>query len=278
MEAQEVAVPTGMSIDPWFDWAPVINVPVHVYITFGFILLFIAVNIYWLVRMGKLSSVKGWAESLKKMTPIDVQVWVITRTQKLFIECMAIKDNVISSLDPQNLSMWYVSSPMGIIRVGGQTAVVVSEDFDRNRDWITEIALCENLDQFNDNQQNLKKYVDEKYKQESEKNPDIEKPKVIKPITGFQSYDDHGRKCLESIYPDGLTIPAYNLFNPNRFRKYFPKANSSLLFGGELTLESRDWNVDKREKTFWEIHAFMIMAAGIVMILTMAIWFFPMGA
>ena len=101
------------------------------------------------------------------------------------------------------------------------------------------------------------------------------KPKIIKPIEGFLSYDDHGKACLQTINPDGLKIPPYNIFNPNRFRRYFPKGNSGVLFGGELTLNARDWNVDKKEKSFWEVHAFLMMAMAIGLISIVAAWFVP---
>jgi len=280
---EAVAVPSGMEINPYLDWSPFLGLPIHLFITVFFVLVFIGVIIYWVVRLGKLASVNGWIESAKKMTPDDVQVWIITRVQRLFIECMTIKDNVLSSHDPLNIAMWYISSPMGIVRVGGQTAVIVSEDFDRNRDFITEIALCENLDYFNENQEALIKKVDERYQklldeaQSDEERERIKKPEVIKPIEGFLSYDHHGKRCLQNVNPDGLPIPAYNIFNPNRFRRYFPKGNSGTLFGGELILNARDWNVDKKEKSFWEVHAFLIMAAGIGLIGIMAAWLVPLG-
>ena len=105
----------------------------------------------------------------------------------------------------------------------------------------------------------------------------VKKPNVIKPIDGFTSYDHHGKTCLHAINPNGLKIPPYNLFNPNRFRKYFPKGNSAMLFGGEVIIDARDWNLDKKEKSFWEVHAFLIMAAGIGLIAIMAAWLIPLN-
>ena len=104
----------------------------------------------------------------------------------------------------------------------------------------------------------------------------VKKPNVIKPIDGFTSYDHHGKTCLHAINPNGLKIPPYNLFNPNRFRKYFPKGNSAMLFGGEVIIDARDWNLDKKEKSFWEVHAFLIMAMGIGLICVMAAWLMPL--
>jgi hypothetical protein len=129
----------------------------------------------------------------------------------------------------------------------------------------------------------LIKKVDERYQKlldaaESDGERDrIKKPVVIQPIEGFISYDDHGKKCLQVMNMDGLKIPPYNIFNPNRFRKYFPKGSSAMLFGGESIIDARDWNVDKKEKSFWEIHAFLLMAAGIGLIAIMAAWLIPLN-
>jgi hypothetical protein len=277
-----LVVPPGMGVNPWFDWAPILGVPIWLYVAIACMLILIYANIYWILRIRRLASVKGWGESLKRMTQEDVQVWVISKVQKLTIECMTIKDNVLSSKDPNNISMWYVSSPMGVISVGGCRAAVISEDFDRNRDFVTEIALCHNLDSFNENLEMLKEQVDTKYRQltsgktESELK-DIEKPKVMKQIESFDQYDKYGRSCLYHINPAGLTIPAYNIFNPNKFRKYFPIGNTSMSYGGEIIMKSRSISLNKTEAGFWDKHAFLMIAAGVAGICVIGAWLFPLG-
>lgn len=275
-----------MSIGP-LDFAPVVGVPVWLYITFGFILFFIAVNLYWVLRISKLGPVKGWGESLKKMTQNDVQVWFISRVQKLTIDCMTIKDNVLTSHDPANIGMWHVNTSQGIIQVGGCKAVVVSEDFDQNRDFVTEIALCHVCDEFNANQEQLKADVDKAYQEKladakelglSEDFIDSIKPQVVKPIENCDAYEMYGRKCLQATHPDFLEIHPYNIYNPNRFRKYFPRGCSSMFFGGELIHDARKLNLRRKPKGFWEVHAFLMVAAGISMIALLVAWLFPMGA
>jgi len=283
-----IKVPEGMAINPILDWAPVIGIPVWIYITVILILFFLYVNLKWILQIKRLAPVKGWAESMKKMTQEDVQVWVISRVKRLTIECMTIKDNVLSSHDPLNIGMWYVSSPMGVISVGGMPAVVVSEDFDRNRDFVTEIALCHNLDQFNTNLEWLKEQADKRYKEWLEKIKltgtevsqeyiESKKPKIMKPIESFGQYDNYGRACLYNMNPEQLMMPSYSIFDPHKFRKYFPVGNTSMFYGGEMITEARDMNIDRREKGFWEVHAFLIMAGTIGMIALVVAAFFPMG-
>lgn len=282
MATELIAVPEGMGINPWFDWSPLLGIPFWIFIAAVCLLVLIYANLYWILRIRRLASVKGWAESLKKMTQEDVQVWVISKVQKLTIECMMIKDNVLSSKEPNNISMWYVSSPMGIISVGGCRAAVISEDFDRNRDFVTEIALCHNLDLFNENLEGLKEEVDKRYKQltantSNEEAAGIEKPHIMKQIESFDQYDKYGKSCLSHLYPHGLTIPAYNLFNPNKFRKYFPIGNTSMSYGGEIIMKSRNISINKPDTGFWEKHAFLMIAAGVAMISVIGAWMFPLG-
>ena len=289
-----VVVPEGMSLGP-FDWAPFLGIPLWFYITIFFILIVIVVFMYWIIRLRRLSSVSGWIESLKKMTQDDVQVWVISKVKRLTIECMTIKDNVLSRHNPLDISMWYVSSPMGVISVGGCKAVVVSEDFDRNRDVAVEIALCHNLDYFNANQEWLKDQAMTKYRKWSE---DVRKemmdeglkeeyitgyindrkPQIMKPVESFGEYIAYGRKCLYNQNPDRLAMPPYNIFDPHKFRKYFPIGNTSSFFGGEMVTEARDMNIDRKEKGFWEENMFLMSASGIAMISVIAAWLFPIGA
>jgi hypothetical protein len=279
-------IPNGMSINPYLDWAPVLGIPAWVYVTVFFVLVFLSVNLYWLLRIGRLASVKGYVESLRSMKQEDALVWIISRVQKLTFECMTIKDNVLSSHDPMNISMWYVSSPMGIITVSGKKGVVISEDFDRNRDFITEIALTHNLDAFNSALEYHREQTETKFQERllkagsDDEREELKrtKPKIMKLVESFDDFDKYGKHCLQNLSKDALKIPPYNIFNPNAFRKYFPVGNSSMHFGGDIIMESRDMNIDKREKGFWEVHAILILCAGVAMIAVMAAWLFPISA
>ena len=277
------AIPNGMSINPWLDWAPILGIPFWVYIAIFFILVFLFANLYWFLRIGRLAGVKGYVESLRAMKQEDALVWIISRVQKLTFECMTIKDNVLSSHDPMNISMWYVSSPMGIITVAGKKGVVISEDFDRNRDFITEIALTHNLDAFNSALEYHREEVEKKFQQkllaagtdDEKEELKATKPRVMKLVESFDDFDKNGKQCLQNLSKDSLKVPPYNIFNPNAFRKYFPVGNSSMHFGGDIIMESRDMNIDKKEKSFWEVHAILILCGGIALIAIMAAWLFP---
>ena len=275
-------IPTGMGVNPIFDWQPFLGIPlwfiIGVVLVFGLILVWF----YWLRRVSVFRSVAGWKESAMKATQSDIQTWVISRTQKLTIECMTIKDNILSSHDPQNISMFHINSGAGIIRVGSVPGVVISEDYDQNRDFITETALVYNCDEFNRNQEELRQILKEKYEKDritaQRQGLEVKKPQIVQPISDASSYNKYGRTCLANLNPDGLSFPSYGMFDPQKFRKYFPRGRSGMFFGGVLLYDSRKLNLRKKQKGFWEVHAFLAGAIAVGMIALIGVCFFPMGA
>lgn len=260
---QSAIVPTGTAINPLFDWVVMVGVPFWVFVLCFLIFCMAAVWVYWIARINKLSAVKGWKESLQKMSPNDVQVWLITRTLNLIIGCMEIEDNVLSYHDKTKLGMWHHNTRESVIRVGGNPAVVVSEDFDQTRDFISEIALTDNSDEFNANQETLKKEM-----------PDS---KVISPINDYADYETHGRKALQMVHPDGLPMKSYNLFNNLRFLKYFPKGCSHMFFGTELAFDARLLKPVKKDQGFLAKHALLIIVVIVIVAALAAAWFVPLG-
>jgi hypothetical protein len=256
-----------------FDWTPIpqFGIPFWVVISgFLFLILLIVIR-YWWKRSSRLNSIRGWKESLMKMSQFDVQVWIVSRVQKLTIECLTIKDNVLSYYDESNIGMWHVNSSMGIIRVGGNPAVMISEDYDQNRDILTELAVCHGADNANENMPEMAKQLDEKYKAmiaSKDISPEeIPNPALLcQPIENADSYDQTGHELLKQLHPNGIIIPPYNIFNPNRFRKYFPRGTSAMFFGGELIRDSQKLNQGIEEPSWLSKNAIVIICMVLAVI------------
>ena len=270
-------IPQGMSLNPIFDWSPMLGVPLWVFCEIVLVAIFFLVIVYFVRKIKRLDSVKGWGESLKKLTQSDVQVWVISRIQRLTIDCMTIEDNIITPHDQNLIEMWHHNSHMARIIVGGNPGVVVSEDYHHTRDFISEIALTYNADKFNAEQELLKYRLRDEYNEKVKAGVKPDKPIVVQPIVDYPSYDTCGRKCLMHLNPDGLEYPAYNIFNPVRFRKYFPLGNSAKHFGGDLIEGSRDLRIRKKEKSFLERYSVFLICGGVAIIMILAAWFVPLG-
>jgi hypothetical protein len=278
-----IATPPGLTTTI-FDWQPVpqFGFPIWIAVSIALIIILIAVIRYWWKRSGRLNSVKGWLESLRKMSQYDMQVWIISRVQKLTIECLTIKDNVLSNHDETQIGMWHVNSAMGVIRVGGNPAVVISEDYDQNRDFITEIALCHACDNANAHMDELYKKLDEAYQvalNEKKITENVSNPALLcHPIHDAEVYDRTGRELLKNLNMEGIYIWSYNIFNPNRFRKYFPRGCSGMFFGGELIRDAEKLNTNVKESNWIEKNLVLIIAvvfAGIAMGIA---YYVPLGA
>ena len=279
-----VIIPQGMGINPWFDWEVILGVPFWVLIDCILLFAIAAVFVYWLAKLRKLNAVSGWSESLKTMGAGDVQVCIITRTQKLIIDCMKIEDNVLSYHDKAKIGMWHHNTRESVIVVGGNPALVVSEDYDQTRDLISEIVLTDNCDEFNHNQEDLQKAEDKSYEErlaEAKKNnvdpKTVTKRIIVQPINNYIDYESYGRELLQLANPDGLTMKTYNIFSNIRFLKYFPLGCSHMFFGGELTFDARNLALHKKEKSFWEKYMFLGASVIVVVIAFLAVWMVPLG-
>lgn len=271
-------IPQGMALNPILDWSPILGVPLWVFLMIALVVFGpIMVNIYYFRKVGRLSAIYGWLESLQKMGQEDVQVWIISRVQRLTIECMTIKDNVLSFHDWEKIEMWHHNSPMARIIVGGNPGLVVSEDYHHTRDFISEIALTHNCDMFNENQDKLKEQLAKDYHKKQEMGIVVRKPMIVEPIIDYPTYDHHGRACLFHLFPNGLEYPAFNIFNPTRFRKYFPLGNSATHFGGDMIEDSKDFRIRRTEPGFWEKHLIFGICATIGLVIVIAAWFVPLG-
>lgn len=255
-------IPQGMSYSSIFDWSPILGVPLWVFITIVIIVFGpILVNVYYFRKVSRLNAIRGWLESLQKMTQGDVQVWVISRVQRLTIDCMQIKDNVISMKNWENIEMWYHNSPMARIIVGGNPGLVVSEDYHITRDFISEIALTHNCDEVNASIESLKSAG-------SKNTPE--------PIINYDTYDTHGRSYLFHLHPNGVDYPSYNIFNPTRFRKYFPLGDSATHLGGDVIEESKDFRIRRKDPGWMEKYLIFGTCAMFALVIVIAAWFVPL--
>lgn len=268
-------IPQGMAITI-FDWSPILGVPFWIFIDCFLLFVLAAVFVYWFARIRKLAAVKGWSESMRNADANNVQVWIITRTQKLIIDCLKIEDNILSYLDKTKIGMWHHNTREAVIRVGGNPAVLASEDFDQTRDPISEIALTDNCDEFNEDVMSLNNDLMKQYEEKLKSGEKAEKPNVAPPIESYADYEDHGREDLQTIHPDGLPIRVFNIYSNIRFLKYFPKGCSHMFLGADVTLESRLLSVRPKQTGFWSKFAFPIIAAIVVIILTIAAWMVPL--
>jgi hypothetical protein len=229
------------------DWSPItlangtIGLPLWLFISAGFVLMFLYVLLSWIFKLRRMNAVKGYVTAADKGTQEDLQTWIFGKTKKLTIECLKYWGSMVHFPANVKITKWMHRSIFATITLGGQNAVMVSDDFDTTRDPVSEIALCEACEIFNNNQEELEKYKRE-HKFDS---------LVVKPISSFSDYRSYGRKVLEQLYPDGLPIPSYSFFNHTKFRKYFPKGRDGDLQGGIFLRKSRRLRERLKDEGIW---------------------------
>jgi hypothetical protein len=245
-----------------FDTQVIPGIPWWVIIAAFLFLILMVVNLYWLFRMKKLASVRGYADIMKKATQEDVMVFIISNVRNLTIECLRKRDTAISFYNKARLSIWIHNSPISVFHIGGKGGIFLTEEYYRSRDMVSEIALCHACDEYNSNLVQYKEMFSDK---------------IAPPIKDYNDYIRFGRKLLEYLNPDGLRIPVYNIFNPEAFRKYFPKGMTAMANGAVLYQEARELKIMMKAKTFWEkyLPLGMFMTIGIIVII--AAWMVPLG-
>ena len=223
---------------------------------------FILVNLYWLFRMKRLASVRGYVDVMKKATQEDVMVMVLSTTRNLTIECLRKRDTILEFYNKLRISKWFHDSPISVVHMGGKGAMVVTENYYRTRDMVSEIALCHALDDFNATQDTYQK-----------QHPD----KQIPLIKDYDDYVEFGREQLEKRYPLGLRIGAYTIFDPQKFAKYFPKGLTSMFFGGVITRLARKKKVTSKQQSLLEKYLGMGMMMVVAVLCVLASWFVPLS-
>jgi hypothetical protein len=68
------------------------------------------------------------------------------------------------------------------------------------------------------------------------------------------------------------------MFNPTKFRKYFPLGCTGMFFGGEMIHDARKLNLRRKPKSFWDVHALLAAAVVISIFSLLVAWLFPLGS
>lgn len=258
-------IPDLMKLDPWFDWQVILGLPFWFFIDIACVLVVITVFLYWVFRMKKLHSVRGYVEAMKKASPFDVMVWIVDAARRLTIECMKITDGTLKFYDPMNITRWHHDERIPPLNIGGQGGFLASEGYFRTRDMVSEIARDIACDQFNANQEQLAKELKESGEEAA-----------VKPITDYDGYEDYGRQMLEQLHPNGLVIPSYVQFDPERDNKYKPIGLTARFNGGIFKRDVNKLNIDRPQQRWFEKYIALGFILIVVVVAIMAAWNVPL--
>jgi hypothetical protein len=253
ISATPTPIPTPPLPTTALDWAPIPVAPFNIPLWFIVIILSVAalVMVYfkWSDQSANLDSIKVWYIKAKELSLGKMQVIRLSRAGNFIPDCLDVFDNILSYGDSEdNINQWRLRSSQGIIRIGGIGAPILSEDLDQNRDPITEEALCVASEALDDNIDDFRKALTDRYnKLVNDGIYDGENPADhIKSIHSYNDYigkendgsapikEESGRALFQWMWPEGIEIHSYFAFNQNKSRKFWPGGNNTSAFlGGE---------------------------------------------
>ena len=249
-----------------FDTQILLGIPAWILVCAFLFLCLLVVNLYWLFRMKRLASVKGYVTAMAKATQEDVMVFVLSTTRNLTIECLRKRDTLLEFYNKLRISKWFHDSQISVIHIGGKGALVVTENYYRTRDMVSEIALCLACDTYNAR-------VEEHEKEQKAKGLKSE----YRQIKDYDDYVDFGRDFLGRIFKDGIEIPSYTIFDPQKFSKYFPKGLTSMFYGGVIIRNARKKKVTAKQQGILEKYLGLGMFLTIGLICVIAAWMVPLA-
>ena len=274
-------IPASMATNV-LDWqpVPVFGIPLWAIFAMLSIGALIVVILHWNDMSADLNAIKPWYIKIKEIAVGKMQVLRLSRAGTFIPDCLDIFDNVLSYGDSEeNINQWHLNSPQGAIRIGGISAAIISEDWDQNRDIVAEIAICTAADTLNSNIENLRVKLNERYQElvltGAYPSNAINPSNLVRPMENGMDYigktdpnkpvnrETSIRALLQLLYPDGIRIPAHNLFDQNKVRKFWFKGNTSAFYGGDNLRRVEDELIKHSEKQtgFLEKWGSMLIAA-----------------
>lgn len=288
----ETPLPTPTPLPPGIassvlDWAPVPIVPFNIPIWAILVLLSFAalllVYFKWSDQSANLDPIKVWYIKAAELKAGKMQVIRLTRAGNFIPDCLDLFDNILSYGDgEENINQWKMRSASGIVRIGGIAAALLSEDYDQNRDPVTEVAICRASQLLDENMDEIKMALTERYNQMvSQKIYDGENPaRLVRPVHSYNDYigkdsdksaardENSGHALFQWIFPAGIPIHSYTPFNQNESRKFWPVGNNTSAFlGGEnqRIVEEKLVKPSDKQRGFFEQWGGVVIAAMVFM-------------
>jgi hypothetical protein len=266
-------VPTlAPALNPVFDIAPINtpmfwlnSIPLWAWIGLVLVLYWVYFNFSWWKKCGVLAPCYGYKDALMAASISAQQVIVFTKSRKWFIRMLTYhSEGMLYFNDLLQTDMWHMGASSSVGTLGGLSAAITKDNFDEVVDPVADIALCTVCDKFNHSD-----FGDEQNRQQalasmaliSVSRPDgtdctirdaIQEGLIPVSVGCFDDYI-RLRPIMESIWPNGVKIPCYTMYDPYESDKFTPKQRSASLNGGVIIQDSRDYAEDNmQENTWWD--------------------------
>ena len=217
------------------------------------------------------------------------QVFSIWKNRSFVIESMWYYGNVLAYGNPlEKMQMWFHNSEKATGISASKPVMITRDGFDGTVDFIAEMAVCEVPKIFNAdwgfevvprtdiNNQPMRDENGEPIMKTQERKDANGNPYILAAFADIRNRF----KLLEKMYPDGVPIPIYQLYDLAKVYQFTPQGQDSLQYGGVLVDDAREWLLDQnKEKPGWFSRNALLILCLLVGIVTTSIVFvqFPVA-
>jgi len=245
-----VACPPGAICDPLWDEL-IIGGTLWLWLLILVLIVLIATMGLWIYRHMKMAPLNEFVDAVRFGLQQTLEFNI---NRSFYIRALDYSDRVLSYLDENKVSRWFVQSVKSAGRLGGISAYIVGDDFDQTKDPVVEMAVCKVGEVWNS------KYAEDFIDKEG-------KPVKGFPIVDYKSYAEllHSG-LLEIEFPDGVTISVYAPYDPLLIHKYTPKHQGAAMTGAQILQEAKELRSGSPEEKGFKQYL-PLAAAGTVVIL-----------
>ena len=247
---------------------------------FGFIAVVLMFYVWFIMKPVSGFGKVGDAATAKGS---PTQVFSIWKNRSFVIESMWYYGNILAYGNPlQKMQMWFHNSEKATGVSANKPVMITRDGFDGTVDFVAEMAVCEIPRIFNADwgMEVVQKTGIKGEPIVDETGQPVMMERERKDADG-QSYlmttfaDIRKRlKLLDKLYPDGVPIPIYQLYDLAKIYQFTPQGQDSLEFGGVLVDDAREWLLDAdKEKPGWFSRNSLLILCLLVGIVTTAIVF-----
>jgi len=258
-------------------WAWIILVLVFV----GFVSVLIMVYVWFVMKPVSGFGKVGDAATAKGS---PTQVFSIWKNRSFVIESMWYYGNILAYGNPLDKMQMWIHNSEKATGVSAKKPVMITRDgFDSTVDFIAEMAVCE-----------IPRIFNEDWGFELVQKTDIKGRVVLDPETDRpimitrERKDQNGDPYLLStfadirkrlallikLYPLGIPIPIYQLYDLAKIYQFTPQGQDSLGFGGVLVDDAREWLLENnKEPSSWFAKNAILMICLLVGIVSSALVF-----
>lgn len=254
---------------------------------FGFIIVILMVYVSFVMKPVSGFGKVGDAATAKGS---PTQVFSVWKNRSFVIESMWYYGNILAYGNPlEKMQMWFHNSEKATGISANKPVMITRDGFDGTVDFVAEMAVCEIPKRFNEDwgleivqktdikgnplfdEESGEAIMITQERKDSQGNPYI-----------LASFADIRKrlKILEKLYPEGVPIPIYQLYDLAKIYQWTPQGQDSLEFGGILVDDAREWLLDSdKEKPGWFARNSLLILCLLVGIVTTAIVFvqFPVA-